>query len=85
MQRFSDGSLAVLSGSSILRFVDADNDGIADGPGAVIYQAAGTFLTGFVKLVDHYAVGDLNSGAITLLRAGAPEDKLTADGTINLG
>ena len=85
MQRFADGSLAVLSGSSILRFVDADSDGIADGPGTVIYQAAGTFLTGFVQLGDHYAVADRNSGAITLLRAGAtPADTLTSVGAIDL-
>jgi len=51
----------------------------------VLYQASGALLTGFVRMSDHFAVGDLSSGAITLLRTGAtPADAMTTAGTVGM-
>jgi glucose/arabinose dehydrogenase len=83
MQKLADGSLAVLSGDRILRFADSNHDGMADGPGTVIFESAGSFLTGFVKVGDYYAVGASES-AIILLKPGAtPASTMTASGSVN--
>jgi glucose/arabinose dehydrogenase len=92
MQKAADGSVLALSstgfgaGSSgkILRFVDADNNGIADGPGQVVYSSSGA-LTGLVKVGDLYAVGNQQLKTITLLQPGAgPGDSLTPVGSVKL-
>ncbi|HEY4360237.1 MAG TPA: PEP-CTERM sorting domain-containing protein [Bryobacteraceae bacterium] len=89
MQQLSDGSLAVLSSASdlssgsIVRLVDANHDGVADGPGTVLYSTNSGPLTGFVKVGDYYAVGNLGDHTITLLQPGAtPADTMTAVGTL---
>jgi len=89
MQQLSDGSLAVLtaasdlSSGSIVRLVDANHDGVADGPGTVLYTTNSGPLTGLVKVGNLYAVGNLGDHTITLLQPGAtPADALTAVGTL---
>ena len=83
MQQLSDGSLAVLVGSSIMRFTDLNHDGLADGPGTILYQNPGSFLTGFVKVGNYFAVGELYSATITLLQPGAtPASTMTSAGAI---
>jgi glucose/arabinose dehydrogenase len=89
MQRLSDGSIAVLSSPGfgngrILRFADADGNGIADGPGQQIYSTSGA-LTGFAKVGDLYAVGNHHQKTITLLKPGAgASDAMTPVGTFAL-
>jgi len=90
MQQLSDGSIAVVGSASsfntgaITRLVDANHDGIADGQGTVIYQTPNGPLTGFVKVGNLYAVGNLGDHTITFLKPGAnPSDQMTAVGSFN--
>lgn len=97
MQRLNDGSILVgtsdpVTGSiynstgTLLRFTDANNDGVADGPGQVAY----TGLTGTVTSVRQ--AGELlfvtssrpGNETISVLRMGAtPADSLTSVGSID--
>jgi hypothetical protein len=90
MQQLSDGSIAVVGSSAgfnsgaITRLVDANHDGVADGPGTVLYQAANGPLTGFVKIGSLYAVGNLGDHTITLLTPGVtPADPMTPVGSFS--
>ncbi len=68
---------------SIALLVDANHDGVADGPGTVLYTTNSGPLTGFVKVGNDYAVGDLGNHTITLLAPGAtPADPMTAVATL---
>ena len=97
MQRLADGSILVgtsdpVSGSiynssgTLLRFTDANDDGVADGPGQVVFSG----LTGTVSSVRQ-AGGLLfvtssrpGSETISVLRPGAtPSDPLTSAGSID--
>ena len=77
------GSYFGASGA-LLRLVDADDDGIADGPGDLLYSA----LPGFTTAVRH--AGDLvfvasGSCVISVLRQGAtPASPLTLEGDLSL-
>lgn len=97
MQQLADGSILVgtsdpdagsiyASTGTLLRFTDANNDGVADGPGQVVY----TGLTGTVTSVRQAGgllyVTSARPGAetITVLRQGAtPADALTSVGSID--
>lgn len=96
VQTLSDGSLLVgttntpngnffssQATGSLLRLVDSNNDGQADGPPQVLYSG----IPGGLQSVRQ--AGDLvfvsNGTAITVLRAGAtPDAPLTLAGSINL-
>ena len=95
MHMLSDGSLLVAtsdpagtsffsSTGKLIRLVDADSDGIVDGPGATLYTAP----TGTGSFTGVRAAGELvavmSAGQeISVLRAGAsPGDPLTLEGTI---
>jgi glucose/arabinose dehydrogenase len=95
MARLTDGSLlvAVSDGASfssgvgkLLRFVDADNDGVADAAGTVLYTGLPSGQTACRrggKLV--FVTGQGTSKPITVLRTGAtPGAALSLVGHINL-
>jgi glucose/arabinose dehydrogenase len=97
MQQLSDGSILVgvsdpVGGSyfssqgALLRLVDVDKDGVADGPGTVLFSG----LPGEVTAVRQagalvFATSALaGSERISVLRKGAlPSDPLTLEGSIN--
>jgi hypothetical protein len=58
----------------ILRFTDANHDGIADGAGTLLYQTVSGPLTGLVQVGNYYAVGNYGDHTITLLKPGATAD-----------
>jgi glucose/arabinose dehydrogenase len=98
MQLLSDGSLLVstsdpvpggnyfASTGTLRRFIDSDNDGVAEGPGQIKYSGLPGALTGLVvadKLVFVTSSKQQNE-AIILLRMGATlSDPYTMIGTIN--
>ncbi len=101
MQRMSDGSLLVAtsdpssvdgwlfnSTGRLLRLVDANDDGLADGPGValatgLVGPVTSVRLAGDLVVVAHGASTDCQ---ITLFRAGAtPADPLTPLGSLALG
>jgi glucose/arabinose dehydrogenase len=78
MQELSDGSLLVGTNSGLRRLVDADDDGVADGPGTLLYTGGSGLVTGL------RSVGDLlfmaRGQTISVLRSGAlPGDLLTLE------
>jgi hypothetical protein len=97
MVQLSDGSLLVATSTpatgnyfnstgAVVRLVDANHDGVADGPGTVLYSGLPGSLTavrqgGQVIFVTSSQAG---SERITVLRAGpTPADPLTLVGSIN--
>lgn len=76
MQRLSDGSLLVGVGGGLVRLVDADEDGVADGLGTFLYTSTpggvtSLRLAGSLAFVAH-------GQTISILRRGAgPSDPLT--------
>jgi len=95
MARLADGSLlvAVSEGTSfwnstgtVLRFVDADRDGVADGPGAVVFTGlpgGQTSLRAMDRLV--FVTGQGEGKPVSILRTGAvPSDSLTLAGQISI-
>jgi glucose/arabinose dehydrogenase len=84
LDRLADGSLVVATSrptlpgggyfattGELLRFVDADDDGIADGPGTVVYTGLPGALTAVRRAGSLLFVSSALSG-ITVLRIGAP-------------
>lgn len=75
IQELSDGSLLVGTDGGLRRLVDANADGIADGPGTLLYTGSGDRVTGL-----RMASGLLfmaQSRTISILRSGAlPSDSL---------
>jgi len=95
MARLADGSLLVAtsdgtsywnSNGKILRLVDADQDGFADGPGTVLYSGLTGGLTSLRiggNLV--FVTGQGSGRPITILRLGvAPASPLTLVGQIHI-
>jgi len=93
MARLADGSLlvAVSDGTSfyssvgkLLRFVDVDNDGVADAPGAVLYTGLPGGQTSLRRGGNLFFVTGQGAGKpITVLRAGAtPAAALSLAGQI---
>jgi glucose/arabinose dehydrogenase len=82
MQELSDGSILVGSLSGVLRLVDADGDGAADGPGQVLSpDPPGPFITSVRTSGDLLFVNV--PGSIRAYRLGAaPSDPLTSLGSI---
>jgi glucose/arabinose dehydrogenase len=97
MQQLSDRSLLVgtsqpVSGNfynsvgELVRFVDANQDGVADGPDTVLYTGLPGALTAVRQAGTLFFVTSTQSGSesISVLRAGAtPADPLTLLGSIN--
>src|SRR5688572_19433904 len=94
--RLPDGSILVAtsnpSGSyfnstgTLLRFVDADGDGVADGPGAVVYSDPIGVLTGFQTAGNLVFLTSVKAGQerISILRmTGGPAGPYTLVGTLN--
>jgi uncharacterized repeat protein (TIGR01451 family) len=85
IQVLSDGSVAILSSpnfgqqpSSILRFTDVNQTGVADGPGTALYTSSVGPLTGFIPIGKYYALGNYGDHTITLLQPGAtPSSAMT--------
>jgi glucose/arabinose dehydrogenase len=88
MVQLSDGSIAIQTSpfgatGQILRFTDANHDGIADGAGTLLYQTASGPLTGLIQVGNYYAVGNYGDHTITLLKPGATADApMTAVATL---
>ena len=99
MQELEDGSLLVglalpdgTSGSflnsigELRRFVDADSDGVADGPGSALYGGLPGAVTS-LRIVDDLAVvatGVIGTWSLFLLRRGAaPADAYTLLGSVD--
>lgn len=97
MQMLSDGSLLVgtsnptggsffASVGELVRLVDANGDGVADGPGTILYtglpgEISSMRIAGKLVFVTSAQTG---SERITVLRLGAhPGDKLTLVGSLN--
>jgi glucose/arabinose dehydrogenase len=93
MAKLSDGSLLVgicqganfFNGTGkLLRFVDANDDGIADGPGTVLYSGLPTSQTS-VRVVGTLVFVTGQNEPITILRAGAtPSSPLKLVGQIGI-
>ncbi|MBL9174263.1 MAG: hypothetical protein JNL10_12065 [Verrucomicrobiales bacterium] len=95
MVALDDGSLLVAlnsgksfwtSSGALVRFVDADRDGVADGPGTVLISGLPGGQTSLKRWGTLFFVTGQGSGKpITLLRAGAsPADPLTRIGSITI-
>jgi len=83
------GAISISGNANLIRFVDSDHNGVADGPGSVAYtQIGGGAVTGLVKAGDYVVAGTSNKSpnqAITILQPGAnPADPLNAIGSLNL-
>jgi glucose/arabinose dehydrogenase len=83
MQRLSDGSLIVSTSGGIVRLVDADEDGVADGPASNIYSGGAGLATGL------RVVGDLvflaRGESVDILRTGAASsDPLTLEASFDI-
>jgi len=98
MQQLSDGSILVStsdplpggnyydSTGTLLRFVDSNGDGVADGPGEVMYSGLPGSLTALQVAGDLVFVtsSQTQSESIWVLRMGAnPSDPYTLVGSIN--
>jgi glucose/arabinose dehydrogenase len=97
MQQLSDGSLLVGTSrpvtsnffnsiGELVRFVDANQDGVADGPGTVLYTGLPGEVTAVRQGGTLFFVTSSQAGSecISILRAGAtPADPLTLLGSIN--
>jgi glucose/arabinose dehydrogenase len=88
LDRLGDGSLVVATSrptlpgggyfattGELLRFVDGDGDGIADGPGTVLYTGLPAALTAVRRAGSLLFVSSAVSG-ITVLRIGAPYTRI---------
>jgi hypothetical protein len=85
----SDGTIAIANQPGIQRLIDADQNGIADGPGAQIFASAGDY-TGLIAAGGYYlsanSGGPGNSPAITFLKPGAnAADPLVNAGSLTFG
>jgi uncharacterized repeat protein (TIGR01451 family) len=86
IQVLSDGSVTILNSrgfgqqpSSILRFTDVNQTGVADGPGTALYTSPVGPLTGFIPIGKYYALGNYGDHTIKLLQPGAaPAAAMTA-------
>src|SRR6267378_3537265 len=95
MAKLSDGSLLVgvsqganffNSTGKLLRFVDANNDGIADGPGTVLYSGVLPGSQTSVRVAGSLVFVTGQYKPITILRAGAsPSSPLTLVGSFGIG
>jgi glucose/arabinose dehydrogenase len=99
MVQLSDGSLLLAtsrpaegnlfeSTGELLRLVDADHDGVADGPGTVLFSGLPGVLTAIRQAGNLFFVTSSAAGSeqIAVLRSGArPEDPLSLLGSINFG
>ena len=93
MATLSDGSLLVaisegsnffLTKGKLVRFVDANQDGVADGPGVVLYDNLPGSLTD-LRVVGNLVFVTGQAKPIVVLRAGAtPADPLTLVGRIGI-
>jgi glucose/arabinose dehydrogenase len=78
MQELGDGSLLVGTNSGLRRLVDADDDGVADGPGALLYTGGSGLVTGLRSVGDLFFMA--RGQTISVLRSGAlPGDLLTLE------
>jgi len=95
MARLPDGSLLVTlsdgtgffnSTGKLVRFVDAEHDGVADGPGTVLYSGLSGGLTSLrIGGTLVFVTGQGSGKPITILRLGAtPTTPLTLVGQINV-
>ena len=98
LQQLSDGSLLVATSNptggsffsstgELVRLVDADGDGVADGAGQVLATGLPGMVTGLQRIGDLIFVASSNetAPAITVLRTGATAaDSLTSVGSVNL-
>jgi hypothetical protein len=92
--RMNDASMLIQTWtgtqSNLLRFTDANADGVADGPGASVYQVAPSGPMTQLTQAGPYIVNGVSSqnfkaGDITLLLPGAnPGDSMTSVGSIHL-
>jgi glucose/arabinose dehydrogenase len=93
MEEFSDGSILVTSTDGpgffsstarLLRFVDANHDGLADGPGTVCYAGLSGGLTS-VRIAGHLVFVTGQNRPIAVLRMGpTPADPFTLVGRIDI-
>jgi glucose/arabinose dehydrogenase len=93
MEQLSDGSILAAisdgpnyfsSNGRLVRFVDANHDGVADGPGATLATGLPGGLTS-VRIAGNLVFVTGQKKPITVLRLGAtPSAALTVVGTINL-
>ncbi len=82
MQSLPDGSLAVGTQSGILRLVDADDDGVADGPGTLLYGGGSGIVSALRRVGDLFFV--MRDQTFSVLRAGAaPADPLTLEASFD--
>lgn len=97
MQQLADGSLLVgisrprgtsyfNSVGELLRLVDGDGDGIADGPGTILFDGLPGSVTSVRQAGSLFFVTSVQSGSeISVLRAGAtPADPLSFVGSIRI-
>ncbi len=98
MQELGDGSIIVATNDSasgnffattgtLLRFVDGNKDGVADGPGQVLASGLTGNITSIRQAGDLVFATSARGGneRITVLRSGAsPSDVLTTVGTVEL-
>jgi glucose/arabinose dehydrogenase len=78
MQALADGSLLVGTSGGLVRLVDADQDGVADGPGTTLW-AGGSGLVTSLRIAGTLAFV-ARSQTISILRLGAtPADPLTLE------
>lgn len=76
MQALSDGSLLVGTDDGLLRLLDADGDGVADGPGSYLYTNTPGGVTS-LRMAGNLAFA-AHGQTITILRRGAsPASPLT--------
>jgi hypothetical protein len=76
MQELSDGSLLVATAGGLLRLVDSDKDGVADGPGTLLHVSPGYPITGLRIVGDLVFMSQLEK--LSILRLGAsPSSPLT--------
>lgn len=84
MQKLSDGSLVVTtSPGQVLRFVDANNDGVADGPGQVVASGL-PFLPTALRIAGDLALVHSSGNDLNVYRLGAtPSDPFALIGTVD--
>lgn len=83
MQRLEDGSLLVGTSAGVLRLVDADENGVADGPGAIVYTGGAGLVTGL--RTSGSLVFAARSETVFVLRRGAlPSDALTLETSFDI-
>jgi glucose/arabinose dehydrogenase len=89
VSNLSGGAAYADSGGALLRFADANGDGVADNPaGQVLYNGLPGELSGLSRAGEFLLATSAHSGSerISVLRAGSgPADPLTLVGSINFG